>query len=63
MHNGLSETLALLQSSGSSVVPVARDSACEVALLRWENPVVAVCGVVLVAAIVPLFQAGTYWRL
>ena len=42
-------------------MPVARYSACEVAWHRWEKPVlvVAVCGVVPVAAILPVFPART----
>ena len=36
---------------------VARYSACEVARYRWEPPVAAVCGVVSVAAIMPVFPA------
>ena len=35
-------------------MPVARYSAFEIASHRWEQPVVAVCGVVPVTAIVPV---------
>ena len=45
-------------------MPVARYSACVIAWHIWEQPVVAVCGVVPVAAIVLVFPAGTdrYYR-
>ena len=41
-------------------MPVARYRTCKIAWHRWEQPVVAACGVVPVAAIVPVFLAGTY---
>ena len=56
-------------SSGPSIVPVAFYSACEIPWHIVEQPVLAVRGVVLaayivpvfsVAAIVPVFPAGTY---
>lgn len=56
--------LARLQST-VVIVPVARCNVCEVAWLGWVKLVVAVCGgVVLVAAIVPLFPVAGYvlWR-
>ena len=43
-----------------SIVPVARYSACEIGWHRWEQPVVAVCGVVPVAALVWVFPADTH---
>ena len=48
--------------SAGLVVPVARYSACETAWRRWEQPVLAACRVVHVAAIVPIFPAGTFRR-
>ena len=48
----------LIYSNGPSLVPVARCSACEIAWHRWEQHVVAVCGVLPVAAIAPVFPAG-----
>ena len=36
-------------------MPVARYSACEITLNIWEQPVLEECGVVPVAAIVPIF--------
>ena len=51
-----------IYDNGSPTVPVARCNACEMAWHTWEQPVVAVCGVVLVAAIVLLLPAGTYRR-
>ena len=47
-------------SSGPSTVLVARSSTCEITWRRCEQPVVAVCGVVRVAATVLVFPAGTY---
>ena len=44
------------------VVPVAPYSTCETARHRWEQPVLAACRVVHVAAIVPIFPAGTFRR-
>ena len=44
-------------SSGPCIVPVARDSACEIIWHRWE-PVVAVCGLVLAAAVVLRYYSG-----
>ena len=44
----------------AAIAPVARYSACETAWHRWEQPVVAACGVVPVADIGPVFPAGTY---
>ena len=40
-----------------SIVPVARYSACEIGWHIWEQPVVAVCGVVPDAAMVPVFPS------
>ena len=39
---------------------VARYSACSIAWHRREQPAVAVCGIVPIAAVVLAFQAGTY---
>ena len=50
----------LYYSRGPSRVPFARYSACEIVGHIWEQPVVAVCRVVPVAAIVPVIPAGTY---
>ena len=47
-------------SSGFSVVPVARYSACEIAWHRWEQPVVAAFGVTSTSAEVLIFPVGTY---
>ena len=38
-------------------MPVAFYSACEIAWHRWKKLVVAVCGLVPVAAIVPVFSS------
>ena len=46
--------------SDPSIVPVARYNAGAIAWHRWEQPAVAVCGIVRVAAVVPIFPAGTY---
>ena len=43
--------------SAPCIVPVARYSACEIAWHIWEQPAVAVCGVVPVYAIVPIFPS------
>ena len=46
--------------SACSVVPVGRYGACEIAWHRWEPPGLAVCGVVPVAAIVPVFPYSAH---
>ena len=48
--------------SDPSIVPVARYRACEIVWHRREQPVVAVCEVVRVVAVVPIFPAGTCGR-
>ena len=52
------------QSRGPSTVRVARYIACEIVWHRWEQQpvVVAVCGVVPVAAIVPVFPSIVHIR-
>ena len=47
---------------GLPIVPIARYSARQIVRHRWEQPVVAACGTVPVAATVPIFPAGTYWH-
>ena len=47
-------------TSDPSVVPVARYSACEIAWRRLEQPVVAACGVVPVAAIMTVFPSKVH---
>ena len=41
-------------------MPIAHYSACGIAWRIWEQPVVALCGVVPVAAALPIFPTGTY---
>ena len=48
--------------SAGRVVPVARDSACKIAWRTGEKPLATVRGIVLVAAIMPEFPAGTCRR-
>ena len=38
-------------------MPIVRYSACELAWHRWEEPAAAACGVVPVAAVVPVFPS------
>ena len=47
----------LFLHSAGWVVPVARYTACEIVWHGWEQQVTAACGVVPVAAIVPVFPA------
>ena len=61
-HYLLAMFISLYCSRYPSIVPVARYSACELARHRWEQPVVAVCGVVQAPATVPVFPADTYQR-
>ena len=46
-----------LYNAGGEVT-VARYNACGSAYRRWEQPVVVVCGVVPIAAIIPVFPVG-----
>ena len=49
-------------NSGPSIMPVAPYCAREISRHIWEQPVVALCGVVPVTAVVPMFPAGAYRR-
>ena len=44
----------------ASIVPFARYSASDIVWHRWKQPLTAVCGVVPVAAIVPVFPSIVY---
>ena len=57
MKSVSTEYLRTCCSRGSSIVPVAPYSSGDIAWRSWEQQVVAVCGVVPVAAIVPIFPA------
>ena len=46
-----------LSYSADRAVPIARYSACLIAWHRWEQQVVSACGVVPVAALVPMFPS------
>ena len=52
----------MVQATKEQGVPVARFSACEIARHMSEQPFMAVCGVIPVAVVVPVFTAGTCWH-
>ena len=56
----LIQTAVRQHSRGPSIVPIALYSACEIAWIRWEQPVVKVCLVVPIVAIAPVSSAGTH---
>lgn len=47
----------MVYSRSTSIVPVALYNAGEIACYKWKQPVLAVCGIVPVAAILPLFPS------